>query len=108
ELKARAGEVAARVLEVAQADVRWEDGRFCVAGAPERSVDLAEVAAAVADGPDGRDGTLEASGRATLPGPVFPFGAFAAMVEVDRETGSVDVLRLVAVDDAGTIVNPML
>ena len=51
---------------------------------------------------------LQATGTFTLPGPVFPFGAYAALVEVERETGEIVVRRFVAVDDAGRIVNPLL
>ncbi|MGH7427892.1 MAG: xanthine dehydrogenase family protein molybdopterin-binding subunit, partial [Candidatus Methylomirabilaceae bacterium] len=50
----------------------------------------------------------DASGYFALAGPVFPFGAYAAVVEVHRETGEVEIQRLVAVDDAGRIVNPLL
>jgi carbon-monoxide dehydrogenase large subunit len=52
--------------------------------------------------------TLEASSRFALPGPVFPFGVYAAVVEVDRETGMVIPLCIATVDDAGTLVNPLL
>jgi carbon-monoxide dehydrogenase large subunit len=51
---------------------------------------------------------LEAHGVFQLPGPVFPFGAYAAVVEVDPLTGEVAIHKLVAVDDAGRIVNPLL
>jgi carbon-monoxide dehydrogenase large subunit len=107
EIKARARVLAAHLLEVAEVDLRWEAGGFVVAGAPERRVGLGEVAAA-AGGPAGPEIRLEATGTFTLPGPVFPFGAYAAVVEVERETGVIHLLRLVAVDDAGTIVNPLL
>jgi aerobic carbon-monoxide dehydrogenase large subunit len=76
-----------------------------------RPVTLAEVAAAAGDParlPPGLDPGLEASVRFELPGPVFPFGAYAAVVEVDRETGRLQVQRLVGVDDAGRVVNPLL
>ena len=51
---------------------------------------------------------LDASGYFSLPGPVFPFGAYAAVVEVQRETGEVAILKLVAVDDPGRVINPLL
>jgi len=71
----------------------------------------AEVAAAAHEPgrlPPGLAPGLEADVRFELPGPVFPFGAYAAVVEVDRETGRLQVLRLVGVDDAGRVVNPLL
>src|SRR3989304_2090948 len=51
---------------------------------------------------------LEAHAEFAMPGPVFPFGACAAVVEIARETGEVQVLRLAAVDDAGRVINPLL
>jgi aerobic carbon-monoxide dehydrogenase large subunit len=69
---------------------------------PAMWADLAARAAA-----DGRLGELKASHEFTSP-PSFPFGAHLAVVEVDVETGKVDLLRLVAVDDAGTVVNPLV
>jgi aerobic carbon-monoxide dehydrogenase large subunit len=100
-LRARLVAAAAEALEVAEDDLRWEGGRFAVAGAPQRSIGLAELAAA------GRD-PLEAEATFRLPGLVFPFGAYGAVVEVDPETGAVRLVRLVAVNDAGTVVNPLL
>jgi aerobic carbon-monoxide dehydrogenase large subunit len=82
-----------------------------LAASAGRPVTLAEVAAAAGDParlPPGLDPGLEASVRFELPGPVFPFGAYAAVVEVDRETGRLQVQRLVGVDDAGRVVNPLL
>jgi aerobic carbon-monoxide dehydrogenase large subunit len=76
-----------------------------------RPATLAEVAAAAhAPGglPPGLDPGLDAEVRFELPGPVFPFGAYAAVVEIDRDTGRLQVLRLVGVDDAGRVVNPLL
>jgi carbon-monoxide dehydrogenase large subunit len=76
-----------------------------------RPATLAEVAAAACDParlPPGLEPGLEAEVRFELPGPVFPFGAYAAVVEVDRDTGRLQVQRLVGVDDAGRVVNPLL
>ena len=109
KLRDRALAVAAGLLEAAEDDVRWEGGRFVVAGS-DRGIGLREVAAASSgDGPADEAGSLlRAEGRFTLAGPVFPFGAYAAVVEIDPETGTVTIPALVAVDDAGTIVNPLL
>jgi aerobic carbon-monoxide dehydrogenase large subunit len=86
---------AARALEVAEEDLAYAEGRFTIAGT-DRSVDLAELAA---------DGPLEAS-LEIAPPQAFPFGTYICVVEVDRETGEVDVTRLVVVDDCGVVVNP--
>jgi carbon-monoxide dehydrogenase large subunit len=111
-LFARAGEVvdqartlAAAALEVDDVDLEGPvDGGFRVLGAPERSIGWRELAArAVAD-----DGALSAKGVSPDPGATFPFGAHVAVVDVDVETGDVRLTRLVAVDDCGRILNPML
>ena len=111
EVRARALAVGAHLLEVAPEDAEWAGGRVRVRGAPERSVALAEIAAAAHDGrglPPGDPPGLSAEVTFTLPGPVFPFGAYAARVAVDPETGEVEVREVVAVDDAGRVVNPLL
>ncbi|MGH2679117.1 MAG: xanthine dehydrogenase family protein molybdopterin-binding subunit [Actinomycetota bacterium] len=107
----RAAGVAALLLEVSPEDVRWSAGRAEVRGSPARSAGLADLAAYVAEGnelpPELRGGLAEEA-TFMLPGPVFPSGAYAADVEVERETGQVRVRRIVAVDDAGRVVNPLL
>lgn len=108
----RAGEVvdaalrlAAEMFEVDVADVQGPvDGRFQVAGAPERAVSWEYLAAEAAR----RDVPLVAKGRYAEPGSTYPFGAHVAVVEVDPETGKVWLLRHVAVDDCGRILNPAL
>ncbi|HEX9717906.1 MAG TPA: xanthine dehydrogenase family protein molybdopterin-binding subunit [Actinomycetota bacterium] len=112
EVLAKAKRVAAAVLEVAEADVvQHEDGRFGVAGAPDRALTWGELAAAAADRarlPEGLEPGLAASVRFRQKGSTFPFGAHVAVVEVDLETGDARSIRHVAVDDCGRILNPML
>lgn len=112
EVLEKAKGVAAAVLEVAEADVvRHEDGRIGVAGAPDRALTWAELAAAAADParlPEGLEPGLAASVRFKQKGSTFPFGAHVAVVEVDLETGEARPVRHVAVDDCGRILNPML
>lgn len=111
QIKVKAGLIAAHLLEAGGQDVVWTEGQFHVGGAPQRGVTLAEVAAAAYQPgrlPRGMALGLEAHGVFQLPGPVFPFGAYAAVVEVDPLTGEVAIHKLVAVDDAGRIVNPLL
>jgi aerobic carbon-monoxide dehydrogenase large subunit len=95
-------QVAAALLEVDAADIERVEGGFAVVGAPDRSVGWAEVAG----GSDG--GALRAEGRFRQRGSTFPFGAHVAVVEVDTVTGAVRLLRHIAVDDCGRILNPAL
>jgi carbon-monoxide dehydrogenase large subunit len=96
-----ARERAADVLEADPADLRVDTGRagLAVAGSPEASVTFAELAATE---------PLLAHTVFTAPGPTFPFGAHLAVVDVDTETGRVVLRRMVTVDDAGRILNPLL
>ena len=80
-------------------------GRFHVTGTPEPSLSWAELAARAAD--DGKLGDLKAA-EEYQGTPTFPFGAHVAAVEVDTDTGRVELVKLVAVDDAGTLVNPLV
>jgi len=112
EVLAKARSLAAHVLEIDEADlVGPVDGGFGVAGAPSRRVSLAELATFAADDarrPDGVTPGLTAKGVYREPGSTFPFGTHVAVVEVDVETGAVELLRHVAVDDCGRILNPVL
>jgi carbon-monoxide dehydrogenase large subunit len=101
----RGRELAARLLEADPADVVLDDGRFHVAGTPSIGRTWAEVAALSIEA-DGEP--LAAEGDFAQAGGSFPSGAHIAVVEVDIETGQVRVVRMVAVDDAGRILNPML
>lgn len=91
--------VAAEALEVSEDDLVLADGAFHVVGSPTDAVGWAELA--------GRK-ELVADVDFEAPGPTFPFGAHVAVVEVDPATGKVTLLRHVACDDAGVIVNPLL
>jgi aerobic carbon-monoxide dehydrogenase large subunit len=107
----RATRIAALLLEASPEDVEWAAGRAHVRGVPERSAGLGDLAAYVAAGhelPPELHGGLVEETTFMLPGPVFPSGAYAADVEIERETGQVRVRRIVAVDDAGRVVNPLL
>ncbi|BAS26991.1 xanthine dehydrogenase family protein molybdopterin-binding subunit [Limnochorda pilosa] len=102
---------AAHMLEVAQDDLTFEEGRFQVKGAPGRSVSFQDVAlqAHLAwNLPEGVEPSLEASAFYDPPNFCYPFGAHACVVEVDRDTGEVRLERYVAVDDCGRIINPLI
>jgi aerobic carbon-monoxide dehydrogenase large subunit len=104
--------VAAHMLETSLEDVvPTGDGRFGVTGAPERSLSWAEVASAAADPdrlPEGLDPGLAAESRPFQTEYTYPFGAHVAVAAVDLETGDARLLRYVAVDDCGRILNPLL
>jgi aerobic carbon-monoxide dehydrogenase large subunit len=104
ELVAQAKDLAAKLLEADAADVvlDTDQGAFHVVGTPAVVKTWAEVAAA-----NGAGGiTQEVS--FSVSGPTFPFGAHVAVVEVDTETGHVKLIRHVACDDAGRVINPLL
>ena len=108
----RAKELAAHLLEASVDDiVRHDDGRFGVAGVPTQSLGWGELASAAADEavlPEGFAPGLAVEGDWERPSPTYPFGAHIAVVEVDTESGSVRWVDHVAVDDCGTIINPLL
>jgi carbon-monoxide dehydrogenase large subunit len=82
-----------------------------VKGAPGRSKSFGEIAFAafmVTGLPQGMEGGLEASTFYDPPDCTFPFGTHVCMVEIDPETGRVQILRYVAVDDVGNVINPMI
>ena len=100
--------VAAEILEAAETDLKLAGGRVAVRGSPDVSLSLAAVAAAAQSGVLPDVSALTATSAYDPEGLTFPYGALAAVVEVDTETGHVDVLRFVAVDDCGTVINPAL
>ena len=101
--------IAAWRLEAAAADIEFVGRRFVVKGT-DRAVELFEVAAAAlrADAPDDLRGPLAGVGDDTMPVPSFPYGSAVCEVEVDPETGVVEVVRYTSVDDVGRAVNPMI
>jgi carbon-monoxide dehydrogenase large subunit len=108
---AKAKEVAAHLLEASVDDiVSFDDGRLGVAGTPVSALGWAELAQAARrpDRPEGIEPGLEATIDFEQNSGTFPFGSHVAVVEVDTETGRVELERMVAVDDCGTVLNPML
>jgi len=105
-LKRKVRALAAAAFEAATADIVVTDGRVHVRGVPTRFMTLTDIAewAASAD----RTDELAVKASFDPPDTVFPFGAHLAYVEVDAETGSVKLLRYVAVDDCGPVINPMI
>jgi carbon-monoxide dehydrogenase large subunit len=104
QVRDQARKVASEMLEAAEADLELVDGSFRVVGSPGSEIPLADVATrAAALGIE-----LEADEMFNPDAQTFPYGAHIAVVEVLRETGEVRVLQLVAVDDCGNVLNPMI
>ncbi len=109
KLRDKAREIAAHKLEAAPEDLEWEAGRFFVRGSPDQGVTIQDVAfAAYSDLPDGMEAGLEGVHYYDPPNMTYPFGTYAVLVEIDRGTGQWKPLRVVAVDDCGVRINPMI
>jgi aerobic carbon-monoxide dehydrogenase large subunit len=107
----KARQIAAHHLEAAQEDLEFAQGSFNVRGTAEKALPLAAIAfeAFTAHNlPDGMEPNLEATVHYDPPNFSWPFGTHICVVEVDTETGAVDVLKYVAVDDCGVQINPLI
>jgi carbon-monoxide dehydrogenase large subunit len=107
----KARQIVAHQLEVAADDLEFADGTFRVKGSPDKEMTLAATAwAAFAahDLPDGMEPGLEGTAVYDPPNFSWPGGAHAAVVEVDTETGDARLVRYVAVDDVGKVINPLI
>ncbi len=107
----RGKQIASHVLEASASDIEFKAGRFTIAGT-DRSIGLIELAQKLHAGlklPEGTPNTLDVDHVVNEPVPsAFPNGCHIAEVEVDPQTGHVQVVRYSAVNDLGTIVNPLL
>jgi len=111
KVRAKASELVAHMLEAAPEDIQFSDGGAHVAGSPGHRVtwaEIAEVAYKPHKGPEGLEAGLEAHSVFSPGNATWPFGSHLAVVEVDPETGNVEILRYVAVDDCGNRINPMI
>ena len=111
KIKDKAKALTAHLLEAAPDDIDYKDGSFFVKGTPARAKSIQEIAlfANVAwNLPAGMEAGLEATSFYDPPNFVYPFGVHVAVVEIDRETGQVQLKRYVAVDDCGPQINPMI
>jgi carbon-monoxide dehydrogenase large subunit len=101
--------IAAHLLECDTEDLEWERGRFYVKGSPQQGKTIQEIAfAAYTDLPEGEEAGLEAVNYYDPPNMTYPFGTYVVAVEVDRGTGEWRVRKVVAVDDCGVRINPMI
>jgi carbon-monoxide dehydrogenase large subunit len=111
KIKDKAKLLAAHLVEAAPEDIEYADGRFFVRGAPSRAKtiqDIALMANVAWNMPAGMEAGLEATSFYDPPNFVYPFGAHVAVVEVDKDTGAIELKRYVAVDDCGPQINPMI
>jgi len=109
KIREKAKLIAAHLLEASPDDIEWKDYKFQVKGVPAKSKTMQEVAfAAYTNHPQGMEAGLEAVDYYDPPNLTFPFGSYICVVDIDRGTGEVKVRRFVAVDDCGTIINPMI
>jgi len=102
--------LAAHILEAAEEDIVFNHGTFSVKGSPDKSKTIGEVAFASygAGLPDGMEQGLEAVSYFDPPNFTWPFGTHICVVEVDANTGAVDMRKYIAVDDCGNVINPMI
>jgi carbon-monoxide dehydrogenase large subunit len=112
QVRTKAVELAAHLLEVSTADVEWRGGRAWVRGVSDQSISLAQLAEACRPGegqrPAGMPPGLEARHYFENDDPPFAYGVHAVAVEVDPETGAVRLDRYVVVSDSGRLINPMI
>jgi len=111
KVKEKAAKIAAHLLEASAEDMVFEDGSAHVAGSPDKSVDWAAIAKAAYQAhtsPDDVESGLEAHTAFSPGNATWPFGTHIAMVEIDPDTGNVELLEYHGVDDCGEVINPMI
>jgi carbon-monoxide dehydrogenase large subunit len=111
KIKEKAKVLAAHMLEAAVEDMDYAEGRFFVKGSPDKAKTIQEIALMAHlswNMPKDVESGLEASMFYDPPNFTYPFGSHVAVVEVDPETGHVDLKRYVALDDCGPQINPMI
>ncbi|HUZ84810.1 MAG TPA: molybdopterin cofactor-binding domain-containing protein, partial [Gaiellales bacterium] len=111
QIREKAVQVAAHMMEAAPADIEFDGGSFSVKGSPDRAKSIQEVAFTAwqaYDMPAGVTPGLDETVFFDPPNFTFPFGCHICDVEVDEATGKVEIVRYLAVDDCGNVVNPMI
>ena len=111
KLRDKGKAMAAHLLEAAEEDIEYEDGRFFVRGSPDQSKTIQDVAlmANVAwNMPKGMEPGFEATTFYDTPNFTFPFGTHVAVVTVDPDNGHIELQRYLAVDDCGPQINPVI
>jgi len=109
KLREKATKIAAHLLEAAEGDIEFDAGKFSVRGSPDQAVTIQDVAlAAYTNLPEGMEAGLEGVHYYDPPNMTYPFGSYVVVVDLDTETGQWKVRRMVAVDDCGVRINPMI
>jgi carbon-monoxide dehydrogenase large subunit len=112
KIRAKAAKFAAQMMDASEEDLEFEGGRLYVRGSPDKGVTFAEVAgyahAPINGLPEGMEPGLQESSFFEPTNFTFPFGTHISVVEIDRDTGEIELKRMVAVDDCGTVINPMI
>jgi carbon-monoxide dehydrogenase large subunit len=111
KIKEKARTLAAHELEVAEEDLQFDRGTFSVRGAPDKARTIADLAVSswhAHDLPAGFEPNLEATAVWDPPNFTWPGGTHICVVEVDTETGATTIVKYVAVDDCGVVINPMI
>jgi carbon-monoxide dehydrogenase large subunit len=111
KIKEKGKKIAAHLMEASPNDVEYANGQFQVKGFPGKAVPFGQVALTAYvphNYPEGLEPGLDETSFYDPSNFCFPFGAHACVVEVDRDTGRVKVLRYIAVDDVGNVMNPMI
>jgi carbon-monoxide dehydrogenase large subunit len=111
KIKEKGKKIAAHLLEANPKDMDYVNGQFVVKGSPQKAVPFGAVALTAYvphNYPEGVEPGLEETSFYDPANFCFPFGAHACVVEVDPDTGHVKILRYLAVDDVGNVINPMI
>jgi carbon-monoxide dehydrogenase large subunit len=111
KVKAKARQIAAHELECSVDDLEWSDGRWSVKGSSESARTIQELGTSAwvaASLPEGVEPGMEATTFHDPPNFTFPFGTHVCEVEIDPETGRIEIVNYVAVDDCGNVINPMI
>lgn len=110
KIKAKAKQIAAHLLAVAEGDLEWEIDRFKVKGNPSQFKTMKEICMVSHTGnlPAGMEQGLNAVAYYDPPNLTYPFGAYVCVVDIDKHTGETTVRRFYALDDCGTRINPMV
>ena len=109
KIRDKGKDIAAHLLEASVDDIEFSLGTYSVKGSPDASVSIQDVAfAAYTNFPEGMEGGLEGVHYYDPPNMTYPFGTYIVVVEVDAGTGQWKVDRMIAVDDCGVRINPMI
>ena len=111
KVKEKMAKFAAALLEAAPEDIVFEGGKIMVAGAPAKAKDFSQVASFAyipVPLPEGMEPGLTGDAFFEPTNNTYPFGCHISMIEIDRDTGEPKLLRLVASDDAGHLINPLI